>query len=396
MTLFRWRRISILFLLLLTISLLAACGGSPPQAVKPTPTSAPPTPTAGPGQQILGAAAKKLNTAKTLHGVFDLTITAQNINGTINTEIWNAMPNKNRTVVVQSTVERFAEPGAVTVTDGKQLWQYDPQKKVVYNGPLPTNTASSSNGVGIGGGGGQGAGGNQNQFLFTLVQTVFTQSDATLKSSSASVNGHAVYDIHVEPQGQLTGNGTGSFNYNGEVFLDKATQLPVQVKLFIQGLGNVQLDIPLLDINPTLPDATFTFVVPSGVKVLPLAAASATPDSGSLTLAQAQQQAGYHLVSILSDQTDYVLQGVNALGAPGSQTYTLNYMKGNISFTIAQGKALANLPETGQQVSVRNTMGYLTSTNGVTSLSWTENGVGILINGALSNDQIQAIAKLLS
>jgi outer membrane lipoprotein-sorting protein len=334
-----------------------------------------------------------LNTAKTLHGLFDLTITAQNINGTINTEIWNATPNKNRTVVVQSTVGRFAEPGSVTVTDGKQLWQYDPQKKVVYNGPVPTNSASSSNGVGIGAG--QGAG-SQNQFLLTIVQTVFTRSDATLKSSSASVNGHAVYDIHVEPQGQLSGNGTGGFNYNGEVFLDKTTQLPMQVKLFIQGLGNVQLDIPSLDINPTLPDATFTFVVPPGVKVLPLTAARATPDSGSLTLTQAQQQAGYHLLSIPGNQTGYVLQSVNALGAPGSQTYTLNYMKGTINFTIAQGKALANLPETGQQVSIRNTMGYLSSTNGITSLSWTENGVGILINGALSNDQIQAIAKLLS
>src|SRR5579863_8559254 len=201
MTLSRWRSISIL---LFTTMLLVACGGSAPQAVKPTPTPVPPTPTAGPGQQILGTAANKLNTAKTLHGVFDLTITAQNINGTISTEIWNATPNKNRTVVVQSTVERFAEPGAVTVTDGKQLWQYDPQKKVVYNGPLATNSASSSNGVGIGRG--QGAGGNQNQFLLTIVQTVFTQSDATLKSSSTSVNGHAVYDIHVEPQGQLTGN----------------------------------------------------------------------------------------------------------------------------------------------------------------------------------------------
>lgn len=394
MTLFRWRSISILFLLLLTTVVVAACGGSASQATTPTPMPAPPTPTAGPGQQILGAAASKLNAAKTLHGLFDLTIAAQNANGTINMEIWNATPNKNRTVVVQSTIERFAEPGAVTVTDGKQLWQYDPQKKVVYNGPVSTNSASSSNGIGIGGG--QGGGGGQSQFLLTIVQTVFTQSDGTLKSSSSSVNGHAAYDVHVEPRGQLTGNGTGGFNYIGEVFIDKITQLPVQVKLFIQGLGNVQLDIPQLDINPTLPDATFTFVVPPGVKVLPLTAASATPDSGSLTLAQAQQQAGYHLLSIPGGQTDYVLQGVKALGAPGSQTYTLNYMKGTSSFTIAEGKSLANLLVTGQQVSIRNTTGYLTSTNGVTSLSWTENGVGILINGALSNDQVQAIAKLLS
>src|SRR5205823_6427644 len=124
----RYRRISGGVIILLVIIMLTACGGSStPQAHKPTPT---PSPTPGKGVQILTATARKINTATTLHGVFNLIITGQTFNGTVNSEIWNAAPNKNRTVVLQSSVSQFPT-GEVNVTDGKHIWQYDPVKKVV-------------------------------------------------------------------------------------------------------------------------------------------------------------------------------------------------------------------------------------------------------------------------
>jgi hypothetical protein len=233
----------------------------------------------------------------------------------------------------------------------------------------------------------------------TVVQSVFTHSDATLVSSTVKVGGHDAYDVHVVPQGQST-RGV-SFNYDGDVYIDKTTNLPLQVKLAIQGFGQVSLDLPVLVVNQPVPDSTFTFVVPAGVKVLPLSQASVTPgtDTGSITLAQAQQQAGYHLLSIPSSQAGYVLGSVNALGAPGSQIFTLSYTKGSTSFTIAEGKPLANLPANsgGQQVSLRGTTGTVSTASGSTTLAWTENGVGISITGSsLSSAQIVAIAKLLS
>ena len=391
------RRISgvfIILLLMLLLLLLAACGGSnTPQAKKPTPT---PTPTPGLGVQLLTAMAQKINTAKTLHGIFDVKISGQALNGTVNSEIWNASPNKNRTIVLQSTVSQFPT-GSVTVTNGKQVWQYDPAKKVVYTGSVTPTSATPTTGSRSGAGG-------QGQFILNIVQAVFTRSDATLVSSSARVNGHDAYDVHVMPHSQTPtsggstgGSGIGNLSYDGDVFIDKATNLPLQVNLSIQGFGQVALNLPMLVLNQSFPDSTFTFVVPAGVKVLPLQQANATPGTGSITLAQAEQQAGYHLLSIPSTQTDYQLNGVNALGAPGSQVYTLNYTKGSISFTIAEGKPLANLPgNTGQKVSLRGTTGILSTTSGSTILAWTENGVGITITGPLSNDQVVAIAKLLS
>lgn len=387
MVLLRWRSITLsLSVLLIAVMLLVSCGGTTPQAqTKPTPT-----PTAGQGQQLLDAMAQKLEKAQTLHGIFNLTVTGQTANGTVDTEIWSAAPGKNRTVVLQSSM-RQVEVGSVTVTDGKQIWQYDPEKKVVYNGPVPATTnATPASGVT---GGLDGAG--QGQFLLRLVRTVLTRSEAILNPSTTTIDGHDVYDVHVTPESSATNNSAGNFNYAGEVYIDKTTQMPVEITLDIQGFGKALLDLPTLTLDQPIANNTFTFVVPVGVKVLPLP--QPTADTGTISLAQAEQQAGYHLLSIPAGQTDYVLQGVTALGAPGNQIYTLNYTKGNLSFTIAEGKALANLPaSSGQQVNVRGTTGGLSSENGMTTLAWTEKGVGIRIAGNLSNEQVMSVASLLS
>jgi len=397
-----YRRICGGFAILFIVMLLAACGAlggsNAPQAqTKATPTL-PPTPTPGPGQQLLSTMAQKFNTASTLHGVFDVKITGPAFSGTENSEIWNALPNKIRTVVLQSTVAQFPT-GSITVSDGKVIWLYDPTKKIVYKGPVTVSTASATPTA-------NGQQGGRNQLILNILRPVFTQSDATLVSSSTKINGHDAYDVHVVSRGQSAtsggggGGGFGNFSYSGNVYIDKTTNLPIQVNLMIQGLGQVLLNIPMLILNQPIPASTFTFVVPEGVKVLSLPPANTIPGTGSLTLDQAQQrarQAGYHLLSIPASQADYVLGNVNALGAPGNQIYTLSYTKGSSSFTIAQGKALANLPSSGgRQVSLRGTTGTVSTTNGATTLSWTEKGVGITITGnGLTGDQLLSIANLL-
>jgi len=151
----------------------------------------------------------------------------------------------------------------------------------------------------------------------------------------------------------------------------------------------------MLTLNQPIDNSLFTFVPPAGVKVLPFP--QPTPDTGSLTLSQAQQQAGYHLLSIPTSQAAYTLQSVDALGAPGNQIYTLNYLytQGNVKFSISEGKALANLPTTGQQLRLRGTTGTVSTVGNITTLSWTENGVGLQIAGQLGSDQLVAIANLL-
>ncbi|HLG75709.1 MAG TPA: hypothetical protein VKX46_04805 [Ktedonobacteraceae bacterium] len=393
MSLSRWRWNALMLPLLVAVFLLlSSCGGDTASSTKSTPTqhkSVPtPTPTSTQGQQLLTKMANTLNSAKSLHGLFNLQVSSQTIQGMVNSEVWSVTPDRSRTEVHQSTLAQVPN-GEITVTDGKQTWQYDPSKNVVYNGPVSSNSTPT---MGFG-----GNGGGRDQSILNLVQSIFTHSDGTLRSSTARIDGHDAYDVHVVPQQNPSDGSVSNIDYNGEVYIDKATQLPLNVDLTIQGLGKVVLDVPQLELNQNIPASTFTFVPPAGAKMLPLQATTSSDNSGKITLVQAEKQAGYHLLSIPGDQTDYVLEGVTALGTPGAQTYSLHYMKGNQPFTINEGKPLANLPTAnGQNVQLRGVTGTITGTGNEKTLSWTEKNVGIRITGSLNNDQLTSIANLLT
>jgi outer membrane lipoprotein-sorting protein len=369
------------FLLML---LLAACGGGATQApITPVPSPAPEQ-----GQQLLAKAAQRLNTAKTLHAIIDITTIGPAVNGTINTDVWNASPDKSRTVVLQSTLKQFSA-GTVIVSNGRQVWQYDPAIKVVYTGQVSNNAGTPTAGIVP----------DRSQSIMSIVQSVFTHSNATMVASSVNIKGHTAYEIHVASlasgQSGSTGSGSGNFNYNGDVYIDKTSMLPVQVKLMIQGLGQETLELPTLVLNPPVDNNIFTFTPPPGVQILPFPKTTAS-NTGTITLGQAQQQAGYHLLSIPASQAAYQLQGVDALGAPGNQIYTLNYVKGNFTFAISEGKSLANLPVSGQQISLRGTTAILSSSGSTMTLTWTERGLGIQTAGIVSKDELVTIANLLT
>lgn len=372
-------------LLLLLVLAVAACdnGSSTSNTpATPVPTSSPVTDN---GTQLLTQAGQKLNGARTLHALVNISLAGPGTNGTIKSEIWNQAPGENRSAVLQSTIAQFAS-GMLTVSDGKQIWQYNPQQKVVYHAQISASSSGTST---------TGETADQGQTIFNLVRSVFAHSNATLVSSSARVNGHLVNDVAITSQAASSGSGTNNISYSGDIFLDKTSDLPVRVSLHVQGLGQFTLDLLTLDLNQQLDHSLFTFTPPPGVKVQPFPTDSTA--TGNLTLAQAQQQAGYHLLSIPASNTAYKLLSIDALGAPGNQVYSLNYQtQSGIKFTIAQSKALANLPVSGQSVSLRGTTATVSTAGSAPSISWTEKGIGIQIVGPLSASQLTAIANLLS
>lgn len=396
MNLSHWRSSTLsLLVLLLTLLVVAGCGSDSKTQTSATPTKAPvtstPTIASGPGQNILDSMAHTLDSAKTLHGIFNLTSSSQAFNGIVKTELWKAAPNKSRTEVQKSTLAQLSM-GALSVSDGQQIWQYDPAKKVVYTGKV-THDANTpdTQARGI-----AGSAGGQGQSLLNIIQSIFDHSSGTLRSSSAQIDGHTAYDIHVVPRPNDSGADTTNFNYNGEIYVDKTTQLPLKVDLNINNLGKIMVTIPQLELNQQVDDKLFTFTAPAGTKMRPLSDLNGNQDTGKLTLAQAQKQAGYHLLSIPADQSEYTLTGVTALGTPGLQTYMLSYMKGSLAFTLAEGKPLANLPGRGTATTLRGSSANIYSNNGSTTLSWTEKGVGYRISGAISADQAKQIAVLLN
>ncbi len=361
------------FLLML---LLAACGNSSVTQITTQSTS---TPAPEQGQELLNKAGQQLKTAKTLHAIFDIQTAGSAANGAVSTEVWNVSPDKSRTIVLQSSLSQFSA-GTLTINNGKQAWQYVPAKKIVYAGQNGTATVQGS---------------NQPQSLMNVVQSVFTRSNATLVSSTERVNGHEVYDLQVVSAAseQSSSPGTGNFNYTGNVFIDKKSMLPVREQLVVQGFGKVTVNLPTITLDQPVDSSLFTFIPPAGVQVLPFP--KSTTETGSLSLEQAQLQAGYHLLSIPASQHAYQLQGIDALGAPGNQIFALNYMMGNSTFAISEGKSLANLPISGQTVNVRGTTATLSTSGNSTTLTWTEKGIGIQIAGNMSKDELLTIANLL-
>src|SRR5579859_634109 len=378
-------KIALPCLLLLLLLTLAACNSgssttSPP--VTPVPTS---SPVADEGTQLLTQAGQKLNGARTLHALANISLAGPGLNGTIKSEIWDQTPDKSRSVVLQSNIAQFGT-GTLTVSDGKQIWQYNPQQKIAYHAQISASSSATPT---------TGEATDQSQTIFNLVRSVFTHSNATLVSSSALVNGHPVNDVAITSQAASSGSGTNNLTYSGDVFLDKTSDLPLRVSLHVQGLGQITLDLPMLTLNQQFDQSLFSFTPPPGVKVQPFPTNSTA--TGNLTLAQAQQQAGYHLLSIPASASTYQLLSINALGAPGNQVYTLNYQtQSGVKFTIAQSKALANLPVSGNSLSLRGTTATISTAGSAPSIFWTEKGIGIQIYGPLSSSQLTAIANLLS
>jgi len=367
----QWRGIT-MFLLPILLLLLYGCGNSP-------------APSQVSGQQLLAKVAHNFTTANTLHASFNVSITGQTGSQTMKSEVWKVVPSKNRTVVLQSSLAQYA--GTTLVTNGKQEWLYKPASKIVYTGLVPssantgTNTSGSTNPTG------------QGLSPLYLVQQALTSSDAPLNPSSATVGGHAVDDVHI-----VSKPGSGQTQYTGEVYIDKTTQLPVQIILNFQDAGNGMkevIDIPTLTLNQAIPDSIFTFTPPSGTRVASLPPPSTT---NSITLARAQQQAGYHLLSVPASKTNYVSQGVYILGSTGHEIYEIDYASGDLTFAIDEGKSLAD-PSAypGTPVNVRGKAGtFSTDSGGVTTLFWIENGVGITITGSLNKSEIIGIAQMLA
>jgi hypothetical protein len=161
-----------------------------------------------------------------------------------------------------------------------------------------------------------------------------------------------------------------------------------------QGLG-LALLLTVLLLLAGCGGSSTTNSSPAPAKTSAPQGAATDPTFSTLTLSQAQQQAGYHLLSIPSSLTDYTLTKVTALGPSGHRLYNLFYSMGKKNITIVEGQSSGNQAG-NSKVSLRGTTGTLISmNNGVIGLYWTENGVSRGIIGSLSSDQAIALAKAL-
>jgi hypothetical protein len=160
----------------------------------------------------------------------------------------------------------------------------------------------------------------------------------------------------------------------------------VQIQ-FNQSTGQTVVDIPLLMLNEQIPAHTFTFTPPPDAKVL---------TTGPLPFIQAQQEAGYHLLTIPDTQKGYTFEQVSAIGHSKDISYNLYYKTGSTNVIISERKTSLSPASSGAPVTVRGQSGSVITNSGITVLTWAEDGVQISIEGTLSKDQAISMAQVLS
>jgi outer membrane lipoprotein-sorting protein len=366
-----------LALSLMMLLLLVACNSGQAQQQTPASTSG------ASAQHLLQQSEQQLTAARTLHAVVTIQIDGETYQGALTSEIWKAAPARSRSLILRSTLSDFPV-GELTVSNGEKLWIYNPTRHIVYTGNINSQDGSalfgsSSNPV--------------NQLTLNLIDPIFSQSQATLASQTTTVDGHSATVVHVTSQ-QSAASGP---DYSGDVYLNRSNDLPIKLILNLQGFAQVTLQLPTLELNRSLADSLFSFTPPANAQVAPLLQASATPTSGTLTLGQAEQLAGYHLLSIPSSQSDYQLEGVDVLSTASGQVFVLHYLQGDQSFSILEGKALANEPlPSGTTLTLRGTTATYSTSSDNPTLAWKEQGLGIRISGDLDEQEAIAIANQLS
>nr|BBH93466.1 hypothetical protein KTA_16650 [Thermogemmatispora argillosa] len=367
-------------LLLMLLLLLAGC--NPGQSQQPQAAGA----SGASAQHLLQQSEQQLTTARTLHAVVTIQIDGETYQGTLTSEVWKAAPARSRSQILRSTLSEFPA-GELTISNGEQLWIYNPARHIVYTGSVASQ--STQGGSALFGSSSSPA----NQLTLNLIDPIFSQSRATVTSQAVTVDGHRATVVHVTSQQPATSGP----DYSGDVYLDYSSHLPLKLVLNLQGFAQVTLELPTLELNRPLADSLFTFRPPANVQVASLLQASATPTSGTLTLGQAEQLAGYHLLSIPTSQSAYQLEGVDVLTTASGQVFVLHYLKGDQSFSILEGKALAAEPlPSGTTLTLRGTTATYSTSSDNPTLAWKEQGLGIRVSGDLDEQEAIAVANLLT
>jgi outer membrane lipoprotein-sorting protein len=332
-------------------------------------------------RQLLQHSEQELTTAHTLHAGLTIQIDGETYSGSLTGEIWREGTSKSRSLVERSTIAQFPA-GEIIVSNGTQLWIYDAAQHTVYEGQADGNGSSAFG----------SSSSPANQLTLNLIDAIFQSSNASLVSAPATVNGHQALVIQVT-SGQPAANGP---DYAGQIYLDRQSDLPLQLSLNLDGFAQVTLTLTDLELNRALPESLFSFTPPPGTRVNALSQASPTPATGTLTLAQAEQVAGYHLLSIPSTESNYQLEGVDVLTTANGAIFVLHYLMGGASFSIIEGRPLAQEPlPAGSTLTVRGTTATYATADDNPTLSWKEQGLGIRISGDLDEQQAVAIATVL-
>jgi outer membrane lipoprotein-sorting protein len=326
-------------------------------------------------EEIVAKMRETLDTTKDAHAVLSANVNAQGTKISATAEVWEKAPNKVRVQVLQASEPDLE--GVLAVSDGQQAWYYEPAKNRVQVAPagqiempLPQQLLGS---------------------MQKAIQQVLDASNVEF-AGQETVLGREAYKLVLSPkegasQELYPGNGTAT------LWVDKQQWFVLKAAYQADAFGQGSMEVQSFELNPGLADDLFQFTAPEGAEVEVVKIATPEP----LTLEEAAKQAAFPLLL-----PEYVPEGATLVEVlKWGDAIVLRYDRPpQGAFTIMQGlTAPMAMPEGGpsQQTAVRGHDATLVTdeAEGISFLSWDENGVLVAIAGDLDPDEATKVAESL-
>lgn len=307
------------------------------------------------------------------HALVEMSFEGQGMAEEFVVEVWEKKPNKFRAEMLETSDPEFA--GAIHVTDGRQVWVYQPQANEVLVGEVGPDEPSSFREI--------------IQSVDELIQRVLDTSEVKL-AGEETLDDQATYKLEITPKDDEEAMlPAGS---KTTLWVDQERWIVLQAHVTGDLLGEGWMRVRSLELNTGLSDDFFRFEIPEGVEVVNMEDRRPKP----VTLEEARAQVEFPLLV-----PGYVPAGVTLVDVLSmEEAIILRYDHSETSFTVVQGfvSGRKSLPPDSQksEVSVRGQPAILISDGGPGHiLTWTENGVVITIAGHISRDEILKVAESL-
>ena len=319
---------------------------------------------------------------------FSLRSSAKDLDLTV--EMWEQTPNRFRAEVLEAS-EGDLE-GMVSVTDGQQVWIYNPSENEALVGKVgefgmdePLNPRQVI------------------EFMQEGIQRVMDTCDVELVGEE-DVGGAATYKLEFTPK-------TGEEAAlpipidKGTLWVEQERWIALQAQFEGGTLGQGSMRVRSFEFNTGVDGDRFQFDVPADAHVIDVEDTQPTP----LTLDEARDQAGFTLLI-----PGYVPEGATLIDVfTANGAFVLHYDHSPVSFTVTQ-RLLEEGEDLEQQIEQRfsrqveellvtvsdqavrgQTATLITDGLDNSFLTWTEDGIVIAIAGRISQDEILEVAESL-
>ena len=306
------------------------------------------------------------------HAILEISLQGEGMDEELVVEVWEKKPNKFRAEVLEASDSEFM--GAISVTDGHQVWMYEPSKNEVVVDEVGSDEPSSPRDI--------------IQFMDEVIQRVMDTSEAKL-AGEEDVSGVATYKLELTPkEGDETVLPPGS---KTTLWVEQERWIVLQAHFSGGIAGEGWMRVRSFELNTGIADDRFQFQIPEGAKVTK----AEDNHPKHITLDEARAQADFALLV-----PTYVPEGVTLIDVlTMGEAFILHYDHSTTSFSVIQGPSdgVREAP-TGQktEATVRGqTANLITDGLGNNLLTWVEDGVTITIAGRISQDEILKVAESL-